>query len=135
MYNQKVLEIFKNPNNAGGLHGANGTAKLVDKNCGDVFKFYLKINKDTNVIEEAKFKTMGCVASIVCSSVLTELVTNKGIEQAKLLTSQDIINVLGELPSEKMFLADTCIETLNHAILDYFKKLEREQKAQEKKNI
>ncbi len=135
MYNQKVLEIFKNPNNAGGLHGANGTAKLVDKTCGDVFKIYLKINKDTSVIEEAKFKTMGCVASIACSSVLTELVTNKSIEQAKLLTSQDILNVLGELPSEKIFLADVCIETLNLAIADYFKKLEKEQKAQEKKNI
>ncbi len=135
MYNQKVLEIFKNPKNAGGLHGSNGTAKLIDKNCGDVFKIYLKINKETNVIEEAKFKTMGCVTSIVCSSILTELVTNLNLDQAKLLTRQDILNVVENLPEEKLFLVDDCIETLNLAILDYYKKLEKEQKEQEKKNI
>ena len=135
MYNQKVLDIFKKPTNAGGLHGANGTAKLVDKNCGDVFKIYLKINKETNIIEEAKFKTMGCVASIVGSSVLTELVAGISIEQAKLITRQDILNIIEDLPIEKLVLLDDCVETLNLAILDYYKKLEKEQREQEKKNI
>ncbi len=135
MYNQKVLEIFKNPKNAGGLHGANGVAKIIDKISGDVFKIYLKIDKNTNIIEEAKFKTMGCVASIVCSSVLTELVANKSIEQAKLISAQDILNVIGDLPNEKLFLLNTCIDLLNLAIADYFKKLEKEQAMQEKKNI
>ncbi len=134
MYTQKILEIFKNPKNVGGLHGANGTAKLVDKTCGDVFKIYLKINNETKVIEEAKFKTMGCVASIVSSSVLTELATLKDVESAKLITEQDILDVLGELPNEKLFLLTSAIQTLHLAIADYYKKLEKEQKLLEAKN-
>ena len=82
MYNAKVLEIFKNPKNVGSLKGANGIGKVGNAACGDIMKIYLKISDD-GIIEDAKFKTFGCAAAITTTSVATELIKGKTIEEAQ----------------------------------------------------
>ena len=127
MYNQKVLEIFKNPLNFGGLQGSNAVAKVVDEKTKDVVKFYFKINEE-QVIEEARYKTMGCVASIVCSIVVTQLVKEKTLDQAKNITKNDIFEVIGELDEDKLNYVDLVLNTLNATIEDYYKRKEKEEK-------
>ncbi len=127
MYTQKVINIFKNPKNAGGLHGANATSKVTDNSCGDIIKLYLKINEE-GIIEEAKFKTFGCTASIASSSMLCDMVKGLTIEEAEEITGGNILEELGGLPPEKVHCCELADEALHLAIDDYFKRLEKEQK-------
>lgn len=127
MYNQKILDIFKNPANAGGLHGANGIGKAIEPNLKDVVKLYIKVD-DNQVVEEARFKTMGGVISIVASSVLTELITGKTLEELNLVTTNDILDVIGEVEENKIDNLNLVIESLQLAVADYYKKKEKEEK-------
>ena len=131
MYNQKVLDIFKNPLNAGGLQGANGVAKVVSDKFGDVVRIYLKINEN-EVIENARFKTMGCVATIVVSNVLCDLVKGKTLEEAKLVTAEDVVEILGQLPEQKVALIGTVFQAFRDAVSDYYKRKQREQEINNK---
>jgi nitrogen fixation NifU-like protein len=134
MYTQKTLDIFKNPQNAGGLQGANGVGKVVDATFGDVIKFYLKID-EKEVIEQARFKTMGGVVSIAASSLVTELVKGLSLKDAKELDEGNILEVLEQVSQEKFCLLTSTIEALNEAIEDYYKRKEKEEKeAKEKKS-
>ena len=128
MYNQKILDIFKNPYNAGGLHGANGIGKVTQESTGDVVKIYIKVNEN-GVIEESRFKTMGCVPSIVASSILTELAVDKSLEVAGEITYEDILEVMGDLEEEKYIFVKLAIDALKVAIQDYYKKKEKEEKS------
>lgn len=130
MYNQKTLEIFKNPTNAGGLQGANGISKKENQKFGDVVKIYLKINEN-EIVEQARFKTMGCVASIACSSVATEIISKKSLDEVKNLSIDDILDIVGKLPEEKLCLVSTVVEAVYGAVEDYYKKKEKEQKLAE----
>lgn len=130
MYNQKILDIFRNPLNAGGLQGADGTGKVVDEKTGDVAKIYIKVENDK--IVESRFKTMGSVASIVCSSVVTELVSNKTVEEAKQLKPSDIVEVVGVIDEDKFYATSLSLDALFDAINDYQKKKEKEEKEQKK---
>ena len=132
MYTQKTLEIFKTPQNAGGLQGANGVAKVVDATFGDVFKFYLKVN-EKEVIEQARFKTMGGVVSIATSSLITELVTNLSLKDAKEIDEGSILEVLGQVPHEKFCLLTSAILALGEAIQDYYERKEKEEKEEKEK--
>ena len=85
MYSNKILEIFKNPSNAGGLQGANGLGKYIDEACGDQVKIYLKID-DNQEIDEARFKTMGSVGTIVASSAICQAIIGMNLDEAKALT-------------------------------------------------
>ncbi len=127
MYNRKVLDIFKNPSNAGGLKGANGVGKLVDDKTGETTKIYLKIDEN-DVVEEAKFKAMGCVATIVSSSVLTDILPGMSVDEVLNLSCKDILDIVGDMPMEKMFFVENSIETAKLAVKDYLKKKEKEQK-------
>ena len=134
MYTQKTLDIFKNPQNAGGLQGANGVGKYVDPTFGDVIKFYLKIN-EKEVIEQARFKTMGGVVSIAASSLVTELVKGLSLKQAKELDEGDILEVLEQVSQEKFCLLTSVIEALHESIEEYYRRKEKEEKeAKEKKS-
>ena len=79
MYNNKVMEAFTNPTNAGSLRGANGVGKVGNAKCGDIMKIYLKINDD-GIIEDAKFKTFGCAAAIASTNTAIDLIKGKSIE-------------------------------------------------------
>ena len=93
MYNSKVLEIFKNPKNVGVLKGANAIGTVGNASCGDIMKMYLKIS-DNGIIEDAKFKTFGCAAAITTTSVATELVKGKTIEEALKIKNSQIVEEL-----------------------------------------
>lgn len=131
MYNQKVLEIFKNPANAGGLHGANGIGKAIEPVLKDVVKLYIKVDEN-QVVEEARFKTMGGVISIVASSVLTELITGKNLEELNNVSANDILDVIGEVDNNKLVNVNLVIESLALAIADFYKKKEKEEKENKK---
>ena len=131
MYNQKVLEIFKNPANAGGLHGANGIGKAIEPVLKDVVKLYIKVDEN-QVVEEARFKTMGGVISIVASSVLTELITGKNLEELNNVSANDILDVIGEVDDNKLVNVNLVIESLALAIADFYKKKEKEEKENKK---
>ena len=133
MYNQKVLDIFKNPINAGGLQGANGVAKVTDATFGDIVRIYLKIDDNTKIIENAKFKAMGGVTTIVVANVLCDLIKGKSIDEINTITSEDILQVISQLSEQKMCLVSTLLEALSSAVADYYKRKEREANNQSKK--
>ena len=126
-YNKYIMERFQYPTNAGGMHGANAIGEVAKENCNELTRLYLKIN-DNNVIENAKFKTFGCCASIVSADVTCDLVKGKTIEEALQITNQDVLKIMGELPDRKAYCSVMAEETIRSAIDDYYKKKEKEAK-------
>ena len=117
MYNEKVMEIFSNPKNVGSIKDANGIGTVGNPSCGDIMKLYLLI-KD-NKIQDAKFETFGCAAAIVSSSVATEMIKGKTIDEALNLKNSDIIDYLGGLPTQKIHCSVLAKEAIEEAIKYY----------------
>ncbi|MEM2941907.1 MAG: iron-sulfur cluster assembly scaffold protein [Candidatus Bathyarchaeia archaeon] len=120
MYNEKVFEHYRNPRNVGEIKDADGIGVYMSDFCGDITKFWIKV--DEGRIVEAKYKTQGCVASVACGSVLTELVKNKTVEEALRLTKEDVLNALGGLPEPKIHCSMLALDSLSDAVLDYLLK-------------
>ncbi|MEN3186055.1 MAG: Fe-S cluster assembly scaffold protein NifU [Atribacterota bacterium] len=120
MYNEKVLEHFRNPRNVGKIENPDGMGKVGNPVCGDVMVMYLKI-KD-NIIEDAKFETFGCGAAIATSSMATELIKGKTIEEALSITNHAVAEALGGLPPHKMHCSVLAEEAIQAAINDYLQK-------------
>ena len=125
MYNEKVMEIFKNPKNVGTLRGANAKGRVGNAACGDIMEIYLLIEDE--VIKDAKFKTFGCAAAIVSTSVATQLIKGKTIEEALALKNKDILDILGGLPKNKIHCSVLAEEAIESAIADYRKRQEKEK--------
>ncbi len=121
MYNEKVVEIFTNPKNVGEIKDANAVGQVGNPACGDIMKLYLKIN-DKGIIEDAKFQTFGCAAAIVSSSVATEMIKGKTVEEALKLENQEILDYLGGLPAHKIHCSVLAKEAIESAIDNYNKK-------------
>ena len=121
MYNEKVTEIFANPKNVGELKDANAVGQVGNAACGDIMKLYLKINEN-EVIEDASFQTFGCAAAIVSSSVATEMIKGKTVEEALRLENQEILDYLGGLPTHKIHCSILAKEAIHSAIENYRKK-------------
>ena len=121
MYNEKVTEIFANPKNVGELKDANAVGQVGNAACGDIMKLYLKINEN-EVIEDASFQTFGCAAAIVSSSVATEMIKGKTVEEALKLENQEILDYLGGLPTHKIHCSILAKEAIHSAIENYRKK-------------
>ncbi len=119
-YSEKVMDHFMNPRNVGEIEDASGIGEVGNPQCGDVMRIYLKI-KD-NIIEDAKFKTFGCGAAIATSSMATEMVQGKTIEEAVKITNKVVADALGGLPPVKMHCSVLAEEALEAALTDYFKK-------------
>jgi nitrogen fixation NifU-like protein len=119
-YSEKVMDHFMNPRNVGEIENASGVGEVGNPKCGDVMRFYLQI-KD-GVIEDAKFKTFGCGAAIATSSMATEIVKGKSIEEAITITNKVVADALGGLPPVKMHCSVLAEEALESALTDYFKK-------------
>lgn len=120
MYSEKVMDHFMNPRNVGEIENADGVGQVGNPKCGDIMKMYLKI--ENNVILDAKFKTFGCGAAVATSSMATELVKGKTVEEALKITNQAVAEALDGLPPVKMHCSNLAEEAIRAAIEDYMKK-------------
>ena len=121
-YSEKVMDHFANPRNVGVIEDANAVGEVGNAKCGDIMKMYMKIN-DEGVIEDIKFKTFGCGAAVATSSMATEMVKGKTIEEALKLTNKAVAEALDGLPPVKMHCSVLAEEALRSAISDYYKRL------------
>ena len=116
-YSEKVMEHFSNPRNVGEIENADGVGEAGNPKCGDIMKIYLKV-KD-NVIEDVKFKTFGCASAIASSSMATELIKGKTIDEAWNLTNNAVAEALDGLPPIKMHCSVLAEEAIHTALNDY----------------
>lgn len=119
-YNEKVIEHYSNPRNVGEIPDASGVGEVGNPVCGDIMKMYLKIENE--IIIDVKFKTFGCGAAIATSSVSTELIKGKTVEDALKLTNKEVVNELGGLPPVKLHCSVLAEEAIKSAIADYYRK-------------
>ncbi|MDO5783972.1 MAG: Fe-S cluster assembly scaffold protein NifU [Eubacteriales bacterium] len=120
-YSEKVMDHFANPRNVGVLEDANAVGEVGNAKCGDIMKMYMKINDD-GVIEDIKFKTFGCGAAVATSSMATEMVKGKTIEEALKLTNKAVAEALDGLPPVKMHCSVLAEEAIHAALTDYYKR-------------
>ncbi|MBR6331861.1 MAG: Fe-S cluster assembly scaffold protein NifU [Dehalococcoidales bacterium] len=120
LYTDTVMDHFLNPRNVGSMEDADGVGEVGNAKCGDIMKMYVKI-KD-NVIEDVRFETFGCGSAIASSSMATELIKGKTIEEALAVTNKDVVNALGGLPAIKLHCSVLAEEALKTAIKDYYDK-------------
>src|SRR5690554_3793790 len=116
------MEHFTNPRNVGEIEDADGIGEVGSPQCGDIMRIYLKI--EDNIIKDIKFKTFGCASAIASSSIMTEMVKGKTIEEALSLTNRDVVDALGGLPAPKVHCSVLAEEAIRAAIEDYRKKSE-----------
>ncbi len=125
MYTEKVIELFRNPQNMGKIENPSGVGKVGNPKCGDVMWIYIKV--DNGVIKDCKFETFGCVAAIATSSVVTQLVKGKTIEEALRVTNKDVVKELGGLPPIKHHCSLLAEEGVKAAIQDYLDRQKEER--------
>ena len=120
-YSEKVMEHFSNPKNVGEIEDANGVGTVGNAKCGDIMKMYLKIDEN-EIITDVKFKTFGCGAAIATSSMATEMIKGKSINEALTLTNKAVVEALGGLPAVKIHCSVLAEEAVKSAIADYYKR-------------
>jgi nitrogen fixation protein NifU and related proteins len=116
-YSKKVIEHFENPRNVGVIENPSGIGKQGNPVCGDVMELMIKVNGD--IIEDAKFRTFGCCAAIATSSMVTELVKGKTLEEAEKISRQTVSESLDGLPPAKMHCSNLAADALHAAIEDF----------------
>ncbi len=119
-YSEKVMEHFQNPRNVGEIADADGVGTVGNPSCGDIMKLFIKV-KDGKIVD-VKFKTFGCGAAIATSSMVTELVMGKTIDEALKISKATVAEALGGLPPQKMHCSNLAADALKAAIEEYQKK-------------
>ena len=119
LYSEKVMDHFRNPRNVGVLEDANGVGTVGNAKCGDIMKMYLKIEDD--IVKDVKFETFGCGSAIASSSMATELIKGKPVEEARQLTNKAVAEALDGLPDYKMHCSVLAEEAIQSALEDYYK--------------
>lgn len=128
LYSKKVMEYFQNPHNFGRMKNPDGIGKAGNLRCGDVMYLYIKIGrnkKKQEIIKDISFETLGCVAAISTSSIVTDLAKGKTLDQALKIESQEIVKSLGGLPPVKIHCSLLAVDALSEAIYDYLSKNKR----------
>lgn len=120
LYSEKVMDHFRNPRNVGEIEDADGIGEVGNAKCGDIMRVYIKV-KD-GIISDVKFMTFGCGSAIATSSMATELIKGKPIEQALELTNQAVVEALGGLPAYKLHCSVLAEEAVKAAVKNYFDK-------------
>lgn len=120
LYSEKVMDHFRNPRNVGEIENADGVGEVGNAKCGDIMKMYLKI--EDGVIVDVKFETFGCGSAIATSSMATELIKGKRVDEALALTNQAVVEALDGLPAHKIHCSVLAEEAVRAAIKDYYDK-------------
>lgn len=128
MYSEKVMDHFMHPRNVGEIEDANAVGEVGNAVCGDIMKMYMKINDD-GVIEDVKFKTFGCGSAIASSSMATEMIKGKTVDEALQLTNKAVAEALDGLPAHKIHCSVLAEEAVKKAIENYY-----ENKGTDKEN-
>lgn len=119
-YSKKVIEHFLAPKNVGSIEDADGVGEIGDQNCGDFLRVFITVEDD--FITDVKYQIRGCPASIACASAMTEITIGKNLDDAMMITDDDIVNELGGLPEFKIHCSALAASGLQKAIIDYFEK-------------
>ena len=130
MYSEKVMEEFSNPKNVGEIADANAVGEVGNAVCGDIMKIYMKI--EDGIIVDTKFQTFGCASAIATSSMATELIKGKSVEEALELSNKAVVEALDGLPPAKVHCSVLAEEAVKAAILDYYKKIGKDTTELEK---
>ena len=120
LYTDTVMDHFMHPRNVGSIENADGVGEVGNAKCGDIMKIYLKI--DDNRITDVKFETFGCGSAIASSSMATEMIKGKTIDEALALTNKEVVDALGGLPVHKLHCSVLAEEAVKSAIQDYYEK-------------
>lgn len=121
MYSEKVMDHFNNPRNVGEIENASGVGTVGNAKCGDIMRIYLDIDEN-QVIRDAKFKTFGCGAAVATSSMATELVVGKTVQEALKITNKAVMDALDGLPPVKVHCSLLAEEAIHAALWDYAEK-------------
>ena len=118
LYTETVMDHFTHPRNVGEIPDASGVGEVGNAKCGDIMKMYLKIKDDR--IEDAKFETFGCGSAIASSSMATELIKGKTVDEALAVTNKQVVDALGGLPAHKLHCSVLAEESIKAAVKDYY---------------
>ena len=118
LYSEKVMDYFRNPRNVGVIEDADGVGEVGNPVCGDIMKIYLKIADDT--ITDVKFETFGCGSAIASSSMATEMIKGKPLDEALALTNKAVTQALDGLPPQKLHCSVLAEEAIKKAVQDYY---------------
>ena len=118
LYSEKVMDHFTHPRNVGVIEDANGVGEVGNAKCGDIMKIYLKIEND--IIVDVKFETFGCGSAIASSSMATELIKGKTIDEALAVTNKQVVEALGGLPAYKLHCSVLAEESITSAVKNYY---------------
>ena len=124
MYTEKVLDHFQNPRNVGEIPDASGVGMVGNAKCGDIMQMFIKVNDD-DVIEDVKFKTFGCGAAVATSSMATEMIKGKTVDEALKLSNNAVVEALEGLPPQKIHCSVLAEEAVKAAVEDYRSKKEK----------
>jgi len=119
VYSDKVMEHFANPRNVGELENPDGVGEVGNPTCGDMMVFYIRVNPETEIIEEVKYKTFGCGAAIAVSSMVSEMAVGKTLDEALTITNASVADALDGLPPQKMHCSNLGADALHAAIRNY----------------
>ncbi|HWQ43879.1 MAG TPA: Fe-S cluster assembly scaffold protein NifU [Desulfosporosinus sp.] len=125
MYSEKVMDHFNNPRNCGEIEDANGIGEVGNAKCGDIMRIYLDVEGD--IIKDVKFKTFGCGAAVATSSMVTEMVKGKSIDEALEISNMAVAEALDGLPDVKMHCSNLAADALHEAIKDYKEKQQKKE--------
>mgnify|MGYP000993943995 CR=1 FL=1 len=120
LYSEKVMDHFANPRNVGEIPDADGVGEVGNAKCGDIMKMYIKV--ENNIITDVKFKTFGCGAAVATSSIATEMIKGKTVEEALKLTNKAVVQALEGLPPQKLHCSVLAEQAIKSAVSDYYKR-------------